>query len=160
MLASMAHTTTLLLVEDNDLEILRVQRALARTKCLSLVRTVKNGPEAMNYLEGTGRFRNRDVFPFPETVLLDLSLPGIDGFELLSWIRSQPSLARLRVIVLLSPDSIRDASRAYQLGADSFLLKPADFENPTCLDRTLASRRRFRPTVVREFAEFPAAVLA
>jgi len=145
----MADATTLLLVEDEDLETHLVKGALAKGKSMPLVRAVKNGAEAVNYLEGVGRFRHRNYFPFPETVLLDLSLPGMDGFELLSWIRSQPSLAMLRVIVLVSRDAVRDASRAYQLGADSFLVKPTDFENPAGLDRTLASRR-FRPPVVSE----------
>jgi CheY-like chemotaxis protein len=147
----MAHGDTLLLVEDDERNILLIKRALAKAKGSPVVQTVSNAPEAMNYLEGAGRFRDRKHFPFPETVLLDLSLPGIDGLELLSWIRSQPSLAGLRVIALVSPESVGDAARAYQLGADSFLIKPAEFENPTCLEGTLARRglrsapRRYSP---------------
>ena len=154
----MAPGNTLLLVEDDERDILLVKRALAETKGLPLVKTVRNGPEAMNYLEGAGRFRDRKHFPFPETVLLDLRLPGIDGLEVLSWIRSQPSLAALRVIALLSAESVGDAARAYQLGADSFLIKPADFENHGFLERTLATRR-FRPAP-RAFVPAPVPVLA
>jgi CheY-like chemotaxis protein len=64
----------------------------------------------------------------PELILLDLNMPGIDGFQLLRWIRQQPGLKALRVVVLTSSTEMRDATLAYRLGANSFLVKPMDFE--------------------------------
>ena len=81
------------------------------------------------YKNYQGKYALRTLYPVPALVLLDLKLPGMDGFEVLSWIRRHPQLSRLHVVVLTSSGQIRDANQAYQLGANSFLVKPADFEN-------------------------------
>ena len=70
-----------------------------------------------------------------------MKLPGKDGFEVLHWIRAQPELKALRVVVLTSSSGIRDVNRAYQLGANSFLMKPLDFENIEAVASTLKSQR-------------------
>jgi CheY-like chemotaxis protein len=118
-----------LLVEDNEDDILLLQRSFAKNKIVNPLRVVRNGQEAMLYLEGSGRYRNRAQFPLPSIVLLDLKMPGIDGFEVLAWIRQQPELKTIRVIVLTSSDAISDVNRAYQLGANSFLVKPSDLHD-------------------------------
>jgi CheY-like chemotaxis protein len=118
-----------LLVEDNEDHVLLFRRALAKNHIVNPLLVAKNGVEAIAYLEGTGRYRNRQEFPLPSLVLLDLKLPGMDGFDVLEWIRQQPAFRALRVIVLTSSDQIRDVNRAYQLGANSFLVKPADLED-------------------------------
>ena len=90
---------------------------------------VKNGVEAMNYLCGAGRYRDRARFPFPTVVLLDLNLPGVHGLDVLKWIKEEePALSKLKVIVLTASDHVRDASEAYRLGANSFFIKPMDQE--------------------------------
>jgi CheY-like chemotaxis protein len=88
----------------------------------------QTGEEAVAYLSGEGRYRNRTEFPLPALVLLDLKMPGMDGFDVLKWVREQPGLSLLRVVVLTSSDSMRDVNLAYQLGANSFLVKPVDFD--------------------------------
>lgn len=118
-----------LLVEDSEDDILLLQRSFAKNKIVNPLRVVRNGQEAILYLEGTGRYRNRTQFPLPSLVLLDLKMPGVDGFEVLTWIRQQPQLKTLRVIVLTSSDAISDVNRAYQLGANSFLVKPSDLHD-------------------------------
>lgn len=120
-----------LLVEDSEDDILLLQRSFAKNKIANPMRVVRNGQEAILYLEGTGRYRNRTQFPLPSIVLLDLKMPGVDGFEVLAWIRQQanPHLRTLRVIVLTSSDAISDVNRAYQLGANSFLVKPTDLHD-------------------------------
>ena len=118
-----------LLVEDNEDDVILLQRSFAKNKIANPLRVVRNGQEAMLYLEAGGRYRNRAEFPFPSIVLLDLKMPGIDGFEVLAWIRQQPELRTLRVIVLTSSDAISDVNRAYQLGANSFLVKPGDLHD-------------------------------
>ena len=118
-----------LLVEDSEDDIVLLQRSFAKNKIANPLRVVRNGQEAMLYLEGTGRYRNRKEYPLPSIVLLDLKMPGIDGFEVLEWIRQQPSLRMLRIVVLTSSDAISDVNRAYQLGANSFLVKPTDLHD-------------------------------
>ena len=78
---------------------------------------------------GERNFVNRAEFPLPRLILLDLNLPGSNGFAVLKWIRAQPGLSSIIVVVLTSSDHIQDVNRAYQLGANSFMVKPMDFEN-------------------------------
>jgi CheY-like chemotaxis protein len=118
-----------LLAEDNENDVLLTRRAFAKANLLNPVQVVSDGDEAMAYLKGEGKYANRAEYPLPELLLLDLKMPGKNGFEVLSWIREQPTFSSLRVVVLTSSDQIRDVNRAYQLGANSFLVKPVDFEN-------------------------------
>jgi CheY-like chemotaxis protein len=92
------------------------------------LQVVHTGGAAKAYLQGTGKYRNREKYPTPTTILLDLKMPGLDGFELLEWIRKQPYLKEVRVAVLTEPTEIRQVTRAYQMGANSFLMKPPQFE--------------------------------
>jgi len=124
-----AGTAVFLLVEDSQDDVTLLRRAFEKCRILNPIQVVTNGVEAMAYLEGSGRYRNRAEFPLPKLVLLDLNLPGIDGFEVLKWIHEQPELRSIRVIVLTSSNLIADVNRAYQLGAHSFLVKPNDFED-------------------------------
>ena len=94
--------------------------------------------EAINYLSGLGKYSLRDEFPLPDLLLLDLKMPGADGFEVLRWVRRQPGLRNLRVVVLTASNEIRDVQKAYQLGANSFMVKPTDFEDTTQMAKTLA----------------------
>jgi CheY-like chemotaxis protein len=89
---------------------------------------VSSGEEAVSYLNGTGKYQNRAEFPLPQLILLDLNMPGMSGLDLLRWIRQDPQLCKLRVIVLSGSDAIRDINEAYAAGANSFLVKPADLE--------------------------------
>src|SRR5207248_11387786 len=81
------------------------------------------------YLKGDGKYGNRDEHPLPDLLLLDLKMPRMDGFQVLQWLRQQPGLSSLRVVVLTSSEDLRDVNTAYQLGANSFLVKPLEFEN-------------------------------
>jgi len=91
----------------------------------------------MAYLNGDPPYHDRVKYPLPNLVLLDIKMPGMNGFEVLKWIRHQPSLAGLCVVMLTSSDQIRDANKAYQFGANSFLVKPLDFWNVEELMRSL-----------------------
>ncbi|HLH56962.1 MAG TPA: response regulator [Verrucomicrobiae bacterium] len=118
-----------LVVEDNEDHVLLIERAFAKCKVLNPIQVVRSGQEAVDYLSGKGRYTNREEFPLPGLLLLDLKMPGMDGFDVLRWIRQQPGLRALRVVVLTSSNEIRDVNLAYQLGANSFLVKPADFDD-------------------------------
>lgn len=117
-----------LLVEDNPDHVLLLQRAFIRARLLNPLQVVTSGEQAIEYLSGTGRFSNRAEFPLPSLVLLDLKMPGIDGFDVLRWIRQQPTIANLRVVVLTTSEETRDIDMAYKCGANSFLVKPSDFD--------------------------------
>ena len=124
----MSDQALFLLVEDTDSDAVLIRRAFAKGNIINPLQVVTNGVEAIAYLKGEGLYTNRAEYPLPELVLLDLKLPGIDGFQVLRWIRQQPELKALRVVVLTSSDRIQDVNLAYQLGANSFLVKPVDFE--------------------------------
>ena len=116
-----------LLVEDNENDILFVRNAFTKANVLNPVVAVKNAEDAMAYFMGIGSFKNRDEFPLPSLVLLDLTLPGMSGLDFLKWLREQPGFGRTRVVVLTGSTLLRDVNEAYQLGANSFLTK-GDFE--------------------------------
>jgi len=126
-----------LLIEDNEDDVLLIQRAFIQAKVLNPLIILKNAEEAVAYFLGTGRYTNRSAFPLPDLVLLDLKLPGMGGFEFLEWIRRQPGISGTRVVVLSSSDLMLDVNRAYQLGANSFLIKPVDFERFVEISRAL-----------------------
>lgn len=104
-----------------------LRRAFEHSGVQVPMQVVSDGEEAIAYLKGEGRFAKRDEFPLPDLFLLDLKMPRKNGFEVLDWIRSQPTLAQMRVVVLTTSDEIRDVNRAYTLGAASFLTKPLNF---------------------------------
>src|SRR5205085_858882 len=100
------------------------------------IQAVTNGMEAVAYLEGTPPYGDRETYALPALVLLDIKMPRMEGFEVLRWIRQQPEFFQLCVVMLTSSDHISDANQAYNLGANSFLVKPLDFENADQLARS------------------------
>jgi CheY-like chemotaxis protein len=126
-----------LLVEDRQDDVLLIAKAFAQAELWNEVKVVENGEEAMFYLSGQGKYADREKFPLPDLMLLDLKMPRVDGFEVLEWLRTQPALSGLKVVVLTGSDQIRDVNRAYQLGATSFMVKPTDFKDIKALSTTL-----------------------
>jgi len=127
----------ILLAEDRDDDVLLIRRAFASAYIPNPLYVVKDGEEAIAYLAGEHRYANREEYPLPSLLLLDLKMPRMDGFDVLTWIRQQPSLKALRVVVLTSSSDLRDVTKAYQLGANSFLVKPVDFQNLIALIKTV-----------------------
>jgi CheY-like chemotaxis protein len=125
----MPNRSVILLVEDREEDVLLVRRAFERCGITAPLFVVRNGSDAISYLQGAGKFGSREEFPLPDLLLLDLCMPGVDGFEVLEWTRQQPGFSSLRIIVLTSSDHIRDVNEAYRLGANSFLVKPMDFND-------------------------------
>jgi Response regulators consisting of a CheY-like receiver domain and a winged-helix DNA-binding domain len=119
----------ILLIEDRDDDVVILRRSFQQAGVGNPMQVVKDGEEAVAYLSGTGKYAERKEFPLPELVLLDLKLPRLDGFEVLRWIRTQPALSGLRVVVLSSSENIRDVNLAYALGANSFLVKPTNLKD-------------------------------
>ena len=94
----------ILLIDDDENDIVLAKKALAAAKIENPLYVVRDGEEAMAYLEGMGKYSDRAEFPLPDLILLDLKMPRLDGFELLSWIRKQPHLKALRVVMLTSSE--------------------------------------------------------
>jgi CheY-like chemotaxis protein len=124
---AVARTITILLAEDDPNDALLVRMAFQRTRSGVPLMVVPNGLEAVNYLKGEGVYADRTRYPMPDIILLDLKMPLMSGFEVLGWLKGQPLLKRLPVIVLTSSVQDEDARRAYEAGANSYLVKPTDF---------------------------------
>ena len=125
----MSDNAAILLAEDREDDIILVRKAFERAQIGNPLHVARNGEEAMAYLAGEGKYSNRAEYPLPWLILLDLKMPGLDGFEVLRWIRQQDGFGSIIVVVLTSSDQIRDADKAYKLGANSFMVKPLDFQN-------------------------------
>lgn len=118
---------TILLIEDNPDDEALTLRALKRNNILNEVVVARDGVEALDYLFGVGLHTGRDTSQLPEVVLLDLKLPKIDGLDVLRRIRSEPLTHRLPVVILTSSNEERDIISGYDLGANSYIRKPVDF---------------------------------
>jgi CheY-like chemotaxis protein len=113
-------------VEDRQEDVFLLQYAFKRAEIWNPVHLATDGQNAIDYLAGVGKFSDRAQFPLPYIVLLDLKLPHKMGLEVLEWIRQQPSLKSLIIIILSSSAYKGDIQRAYNLGANAFLVKPSD----------------------------------
>src|SRR4051794_27097131 len=116
----------ILLVEDHPDDVRLFQFALTTWNVSNPLRVVTTGDQALAYLAGQSLYANRQLYPLPAVILLDLSLPQLSGFEVLKWIRSQPEFKRVPVVVLTASEERRDIDRSYELGANSYLVKTPD----------------------------------
>src|SRR5262245_39720959 len=132
-------TRVILVAEDEDNDFFLLERALKKHNGNLILLRVKDGVEAISYLAGTDGFADRSRFPRPDLLLLDLKMPRKDGFELLEWIRSQRVLNGLIAVVLSSSRQDSDISRAYELGANSYVTKPNDYDGLIEMSRVLLS---------------------
>lgn len=133
----MASNSGILLVEDDPNQVLLLRRALTKADLDIPVHVAKDGEEAIDYLSGGGAFGDRSANPLPSIVLLDLNLPRISGFEVLEYIRDRSGLRRLPVIVMSTSRETLDINRAYDLGANSYVPKPFDFQALVGIVKTL-----------------------
>jgi CheY-like chemotaxis protein len=119
---------TILLAEDDPNDVFFIKRGFEKAHLVNPLQVVGDGEQAIEYLRGDGPYADRTQYPFPFLLLLDLRLPRKSGFEVLSWLRQQPGLKRLTTVVLTSSKEGPDINRAYDLGANSYLIKPPDAE--------------------------------
>jgi CheY-like chemotaxis protein len=117
---------TILLVEDEPSDSLLIRRAFDKAGVENPIHAVENGDTALSYLEGIGEYQDRTKYPLPIFILLDLKLPGMMGLQLLKWIRTRKDLRLIPVVVLTDSEEDADVKAAYEAGANSYLLKPAD----------------------------------
>lgn len=115
-------------VENDPNDVFLVQRAFREATVTAPVQVVEDGTRAVDYLKGAGEFADRHKYPLPSLIFLDLSMPRMNGTEFLEWLRQQPILKRIPVIVFTSSKHIRDVERSYELGANSYLVKPVSYK--------------------------------
>jgi CheY-like chemotaxis protein len=118
----------ILLVEDNADDELLTLRALKKNNIRNEVVIARDGSEALDYLYGTGLHSGRDLSVMPQIILLDLKLPKVDGFEVLNRVRASEMTKFLPVVILTTSNEDQDRIRGYDLGANSFVRKPVEFE--------------------------------
>ena len=116
---------TILQVDDDPNDVFLLHHAMRKVGVGNPIKVASDGQEAIDYLQGAGKFADRDKFPFPCLVLMDLKLPHVMGLDVLRWIRQQPGTA-LTVLMLTASGSEADVVEAYRLGANAFLIKPSE----------------------------------
>ena len=119
----------ILLVEDNMDDAEMTIHALRKNNLTNKLIHVKDGEEALDFLFGTGNFIGRDVNLKPSLILLDLKMPKIDGLEVLEQVKSNEATKKIPVVILTSSKEDPDVSKCYELGANSYIVKPVEFES-------------------------------
>lgn len=117
----------ILLVEDNQDDVELTLLALKKNNITNEVVVARNGTEALDYLFARGEHSNRDIKMLPAVVLLDLNLPGINGIEVLRQMRRNPDTSLVPVVVLTTSGDRNDINLSYSMGANSYVIKPVDF---------------------------------
>jgi two-component system response regulator len=125
------HAVEILLVEDNPNDVKLTLHALKRHRLTNRIQVVRDGADALEFLFATGAFAYRKGLDAPKVVMLDLKLPRVDGIEVLQEIRRNPGTHTLPVVILTSSREERDIAASYDLGANSYIVKPVDFEQFT-----------------------------
>jgi len=129
---------SLLLVEDDESDVVLFERALKKTDVRAMLHVVRDGQEAIDYVNGTGMYTDRERHPFPRVMILDLNLPRKRGLDVLREVRGQARLDTMPIVVLTASSSIHDMRNAYDAGANSFLVKPGDLQQLNEFVRLLA----------------------
>lgn len=122
-------TVEILLVEDSDLDAELALRALTQSNISNKIIRLNNGEEAMDFVFGEGAYKGRSIYNQPRVILLDLKMPKVDGLEVLKRIRSTEATKLIPVVMLTSSQEERDLIESYQLGVNSFIVKPVEFES-------------------------------
>lgn len=133
----MENDAHILLVEDNQMDVILTLDAFREAKLKNTIHVARNGQEALDYLFGKDKFANREEYPIPSLILLDLKMPGIDGFEVLRQVKGTERLKRIPVIILTSSKEEGDRALSYDIGANSYLLKPVSFDGFTDVVRKI-----------------------
>src|SRR5687768_11684350 len=133
----MQSSEVILYAEDEESDAFFVQRAFAQAGITQRLVIVPNGQAAIDYLAGKSAYADRTKHPLPSLVLLDLNMPGLSGLDVLKWIRMTPTVCTLVVVMLTSSNQDTDVHRAYQQGANGYLVKPGDIDSILTMARAI-----------------------
>jgi CheY-like chemotaxis protein len=134
----MTNHQTILLVDDSENDLKLMEVAFRKVGFDSPLQMVHDGEEAIAYLKGEGPYADRNKFPLPGVILLDLNMPMKNGFDVLDWLRSQrQAFKRISTIILTASMRAEDVERAFDLGANSYLVKPSTLEDLIAMIRCL-----------------------
>ena len=120
---------TVLLVEDDLNDVFLVKRAFKMAHLPEPLQVVTDGQEAINYLKAEGKYEDRQAYPLPKLIVMDIKMPRRTGFEVLEWVKKgdQP-LRRIPIVIVSSSNNPADINRAYELGANAYMVKPVNFK--------------------------------
>jgi hypothetical protein len=118
----------ILLVEDNPMDVELTIRAFKRSKMQNPIQIVRDGQEALDYVHRRGAFADPETSPVPGLILLDIRLPRVDGLEVLRALKSHPVYHPVPVVMLTTSRDDNDVAKSYDLGANSYIVKPVDFD--------------------------------
>jgi CheY-like chemotaxis protein len=133
----MNENQTILLVDDSENDLLLMRLAFEKAQFNGALQEVHNGEEAIAYLQGDAPYNDRAKFPLPAVVLLDLNMPRKNGFDVLTWVRAQAGLRRVSIIVMSASMRPEDVERSFDLGANSFVVKPGTLDELIAMIRSL-----------------------
>lgn len=123
----MTRPACILLIDDNPMDVELALDAFREAHLANQIEVAKDGEAGIDYLLGKERYTDRTRFPMPDLILLDLKMPRVDGFEVLRRIKALPKLKRIPVIILTSSREEGDLALSYDIGANSYLVKPVSF---------------------------------
>jgi CheY-like chemotaxis protein len=118
---------TVLLVEDDLNDIFLVKRAFKMARLITPLQVVTDGADAVSYLRGEGKYTDREAYPLPKLIVMDIKMPRLNGFEVLEWIKHDGPLRRIPIVIVSSSNNPTDINRAYELGANAYMVKPVDY---------------------------------
>src|SRR5580765_4632691 len=119
---------SVLLVEDDLNDIFLVKRAFKIAQIENPLQVVTDGQEAVSYLKGEGKYADREMYPLPKLMVMDIKMPRRSGFEVLEWVKhNHGPLKRIPIVIVSSSEAPADINRAYELGANAYMVKPVDF---------------------------------
>jgi|SRR6266496_740974 len=118
---------SVLLVEDDLNDIFLVKRAFKMAQVKNPLQVVTDGQEAILYIKGDGKYADRQAFPLPKLIVMDIKMPRKTGFEVLEWVKGDGQMRRIPIVIVSSSDNPTDINRAYELGANAYMVKPVDF---------------------------------
>jgi CheY-like chemotaxis protein len=124
---------TILIAEDDPNDVMLLELAIRKNGIKNPVKVVRDGEEAIEYLEGKGQYGDREKFPFPSVIISDVKMPRRTGLEVVEWVRQHPSCSVVPIVMLSGSRIQNDVLTAYKLGANSYFTKPSTLEELTQL---------------------------